>query len=594
MNDKDLVKLVREFDLSVKDALKLVRSRVGRSSRRCRNLGNATLGLLAICTLAIALSGCQKTPHIYIPLNASYSTTKPASCWNFLHKYSETTQGMKLDTEDCRAKAESGDVEAMETLGFIYGKMLDRSSANSQAADGREAVKWLKAASDKGSSAALYWLREIYRGHDNLVPENTRIADQYLKEGLARGYDWAILADIWRKDEVNDKTAIYDLIKLGESGKCYAANALVYFYSTGKMLFSSGYKAIDDRTKYEIKTNLTKAYFWSLVAITLKDQFKTSDRVLTYKYFWQGTKDSQCRRPRALEWEDREKIPPALIAKAQDAATTWVPGTPEPDLPPPPEPKSEPRVVQPNTKPTPSIAAVPKSDAAPQAPDRIISPGIGELEFSVDESPSSSRWSWRAVALPGVESSSDAKLQPSEVFTLANTYVWRVFAARSKNELKTGVGLSQGSAVAVAGNQLVTNCHVVEGRPIVIIKHGEKLGLAKVISGDATSDRCVLESRDLKLEAVPVIRAYGSLGVGERVFTVGSPSGLENTLGEGIISGLRSRRGQRLVQTTAQISPGSSGGGLFDSAGRLVGITTFMLRDAQSLNFAIAVEEFGK
>ncbi len=82
--------------------------------------------------------------------------------------------------------------------------------------------------------------------------------------------------------------------------------------------------------------------------------------------------------------------------------------------------------------------------------------------------------------------------------------------------------------------------------------------------------------------------------VGERVFTVGSPSGLDNTLGEGIISGLRSRKSQRLVQTTAQISPGSSGGGLFDTAGRLVGITTFMLRDSQSLNFAIAVEEYGE
>ena len=78
------------------------------------------------------------------------------------------------------------------------------------------------------------------------------------------------------------------------------------------------------------------------------------------------------------------------------------------------------------------------------------------------------------------------------------------------------------------------------------------------------------------------------------MYTVGSPSGLENSLGVGIISGLRSNKGQRLVQSTAQISPGSSGGGLFDVAGRLVGITTFMICGGQSLNFAIAAEEYAE
>jgi S1-C subfamily serine protease len=48
------------------------------------------------------------------------------------------------------------------------------------------------------------------------------------------------------------------------------------------------------------------------------------------------------------------------------------------------------------------------------------------------------------------------------------------------------------------------------------------------------------------------------------------------------------------VQTSAPISPGSSGGGLFDAQANLVGITTFMLEDSQNLNFAIAGEEFAK
>jgi serine protease Do len=59
-----------------------------------------------------------------------------------------------------------------------------------------------------------------------------------------------------------------------------------------------------------------------------------------------------------------------------------------------------------------------------------------------------------------------------------------------------------------------------------------------------------------------------------------------------MISGLRVRNDIRYVQTTAQISPGSSGGALVDSKGALVGITTFLLKDAQNLNFAIAAEDF--
>jgi len=75
--------------------------------------------------------------------------------------------------------------------------------------------------------------------------------------------------------------------------------------------------------------------------------------------------------------------------------------------------------------------------------------------------------------------------------------------------------------------------------------------------------------------------------VGERVFTLGSPLQLEGTLSEGVVSGLRTEDGTALVQTTAAISPGSSGGGLFDSGAKLIGITTFTLRNGQALNFAI-------
>ena len=92
------------------------------------------------------------------------------------------------------------------------------------------------------------------------------------------------------------------------------------------------------------------------------------------------------------------------------------------------------------------------------------------------------------------------------------------------------------------------------------------------------------------------IRGYDKLEVGEPVYTLGSPVGLELTLSDGIISGRREEEGRRYVQTTAPISPGSSGGGLFDAKGNLVGVTTLVLagreRLNQALNVAIPADDF--
>jgi S1-C subfamily serine protease len=178
------------------------------------------------------------------------------------------------------------------------------------------------------------------------------------------------------------------------------------------------------------------------------------------------------------------------------------------------------------------------------------------------------------------------------VFELASRSVWIVVAAQSEVDLGMKRNLALGSAVAVTKTRLFTNCHVVESRPLVLIKQAETIERATVISADRETDRCILSVvRDFLTPPVG-IRRYEDLKVGEDVYTIGSPSGLENSLGQGIVSGLRHLVGQRVVQTTAQISPGSSGGGLFDKSGNLVGITTFKLQESEGLNFAIAAEDY--
>ena len=77
--------------------------------------------------------------------------------------------------------------------------------------------------------------------------------------------------------------------------------------------------------------------------------------------------------------------------------------------------------------------------------------------------------------------------------------------------------------------------------------------------------------------------------IGDKVIAIGNPRGLEGSVSEGIISGLRPVDDFKIYQITAPISPGSSGGPLFDQNGNVIGITTASITDGQNLNFAIPV-----
>ena len=82
-----------------------------------------------------------------------------------------------------------------------------------------------------------------------------------------------------------------------------------------------------------------------------------------------------------------------------------------------------------------------------------------------------------------------------------------------------------------------------------------------------------------------------ALSVGEPVFAIGSPMGLERTVTEGILSTkTRELEGELYLQTTAQINPGNSGGPLFDMAGNVIGVTNMKIMFGEGLGFAIPVE----
>ena len=171
------------------------------------------------------------------------------------------------------------------------------------------------------------------------------------------------------------------------------------------------------------------------------------------------------------------------------------------------------------------------------------------------------------------------------IFNHVRRYVVSITAdsASDGNQLK-------GSGVIIGANEVVTNCHVVGQATNLIVEFSDHERATGTLGGKVENlDLCVLRVRTSG-RARPQILPFASIKVGQKVFALGSPLSLSQTFTDGIVSGLRQIEQRAMIQTTASISPGSSGGGLFDSSGRLLGITTFTLREGQNLNFAIPAE----
>jgi len=149
-----------------------------------------------------------------------------------------------------------------------------------------------------------------------------------------------------------------------------------------------------------------------------------------------------------------------------------------------------------------------------------------------------------------------------------------------------------GSGVMLPSGDVITNYHVVKAGVRYLVGQGKKGVPATLKAGDPDKDLCLLTAPGLTAKPARLGQA-ARLKVGEPVYAVGAPQGLELSLSEGIVSQLRGGP-PPLIQTTAAVSPGSSGGGLFNSEGELVGITTLQVKDAQSLNFALPVEWIGE
>ena len=140
----------------------------------------------------------------------------------------------------------------------------------------------------------------------------------------------------------------------------------------------------------------------------------------------------------------------------------------------------------------------------------------------------------------------------------------------------------------LTSGKIATNYHVVEGGASYQVGRYKQLVRATLYAEDGDKYICLLDAKSVTGKPAQLGKA-ADLKVGVPVYAVGAPQGLELSLSDGIVAQLRGGP-PPLIQTTAAISPGSSGGGLFDREGRLVGLTTLYIEGGQNLNFAMPVE----
>lgn len=158
---------------------------------------------------------------------------------------------------------------------------------------------------------------------------------------------------------------------------------------------------------------------------------------------------------------------------------------------------------------------------------------------------------------------------------------------------KKGNIFGQGSGFIISGDGVIaTNYHVVKSAYNVLIKfiNGKSYKKISLIAGYPTYDIAILHIKGNETFLPVILGDSDNLQTGEQILAIGNPYGFENTISDGLISGIREIADFKLLQITAPVSPGSSGGALFNMKGEIIGITSIGSQwDAQNLNFAIPI-----
>jgi len=194
------------------------------------------------------------------------------------------------------------------------------------------------------------------------------------------------------------------------------------------------------------------------------------------------------------------------------------------------------------------------------------------------------------------------RLSPSVVH-ITTLEVGRDFFSRNLQQVPRGTGTG-----FIWDNQghIVTNFHVIQGgNAATVTLADQSVRSATLVGAFADRDLAVLKIEPGKDKLTPIpIGTSRDLQVGQRVYAIGNPFGLDQTLTTGIVSALNreidsanNRTIRGVIQTDAAINPGNSGGPLLDSAGRLIGVNTAIYSPSGAsagIGFAIPVDEVNR
>ena len=184
---------------------------------------------------------------------------------------------------------------------------------------------------------------------------------------------------------------------------------------------------------------------------------------------------------------------------------------------------------------------------------------------------------------PKVETGKELSLQ--ELYENNKNAVFLIYTS-------DGEKYHQGSGFFISPDGVgVSNYHVFagtfKGREVIKALNGSEFQIAEVIDSNKELDYIIFRVANPTEEIFSYVpTAREAVSVGQAVFAIGNPKGLESTLSTGIVSSIRTT--EHLIQTTAEITNGSSGGPLFNMRGQVVGITSSGLGEA-NLNFAVDI-----
>lgn len=153
---------------------------------------------------------------------------------------------------------------------------------------------------------------------------------------------------------------------------------------------------------------------------------------------------------------------------------------------------------------------------------------------------------------------------------------------------RNGIPMAFGSGFVVSPSLIVTNLHVIQGASsakVNLVGSKTTFATSSVLAVDAVNDLALLSVAGLL--APSLLISDETPEVGDRVYVIGNPKGFQGTISDGLVSAFRNLENRKLIQISAPISPGSSGGPVLNEVGKVLGVTVLTFKDGQNLNFAI-------